>query len=405
MSAEQPLVLGIETSCDETGVGIVRGETLLVDAVASSVDDHARFGGVVPEVASRAHLEEMVPTIERACREAGVRLRDLDAVSVTSGPGLAGSLMVGVASAKALALSLGVPLYGVNHLASHVAVDIVEHGPLPEPTMALLVSGGHSSLLLVPDVTSDIRSLGSTIDDAAGEAFDKVARVLGLPFPGGPYIDRAAREGDVVIDFPRGLTTGRDMERHRFDFSFSGLKTAVSRWVQAREAAGEPVPVNDVAASFQEAVVDVLTRKAVLACREQGAQHLQIGGGVAANSRLRAMAQSRCDDAGIEPAGAATGAVHRQRRDGRRARCADGAQGARRLAARPARRLVDARHPDLRLTLGLAIDVPVRAGPDSRPGWGPLTCLLAPTRRGPSMSHPSSAARDHVWGRSRCPRV
>jgi len=300
MSPEQPLVLGIETSCDETGVGIVRGETLLVDAVASSVDDHARFGGVVPEVASRAHLEEMVPTIERACREAGVTLGELDAISVTSGPGLAGSLMVGVASAKALALSLGVPLYGVNHLASHVAVDIVEHGPLPEPTMALLVSGGHSSLLLVPDVTSDIRSLGSTIDDAAGEAFDKVARVLGLPFPGGPHIDRAARDGEISIDFPRGLTTGRDMERHRFDFSFSGLKTAVSRWVQAKAAAGEAVPVADVAASFQEAVVDVLTRKAVLACKEQGAQHLQIGGGVAANSRLRAIAQSRCEDAGIE---------------------------------------------------------------------------------------------------------
>ncbi|HQX86359.1 MAG TPA: tRNA (adenosine(37)-N6)-threonylcarbamoyltransferase complex transferase subunit TsaD, partial [Ornithinibacter sp.] len=286
--SDQPLVLGIETSCDETGVGIVRGETLLVDAIASSVDEHARFGGVVPEVASRAHLEAMVPTIERACTTAGVSLRDLDAVAVTSGPGLAGALMVGVASAKALALSLGVPLYGVNHLASHVAVDIVEHGPLPEPTLALLVSGGHSSLLLVPDVTHDVRSLGSTIDDAAGEAFDKVARVLGLPFPGGPHIDRAARDGQVVIDFPRGLTQGRDMERHRFDFSFSGLKTAVSRWVQAREAAGEPVPVADVAASFQEAVTDVLTRKAVLACREHGVENLQIGGGVAANSRLRA---------------------------------------------------------------------------------------------------------------------
>ena len=296
---DEPLVLGIETSCDETGVGIVRGETLLVDAIASSVDEHARFGGVVPEVASRAHLEAMVPTIERACATAGVALRDLDAVAVTSGPGLAGALMVGVASAKALSLSLGVPLYGVNHLASHVAVDIVEHGPLPEPVLAMLVSGGHSSLLLVPDVTSDVRSLGSTIDDAAGEAFDKVARVLGLPFPGGPHIDRMAREGTVTIDFPRGLTTGRDMDRHRFDFSFSGLKTAVSRWVQAREAAGEPVPVADVAASFQEAVTDVLTRKAVLACRENGVEHLQIGGGVAANSRLRAMAQERCDAAGI----------------------------------------------------------------------------------------------------------
>jgi N6-L-threonylcarbamoyladenine synthase len=300
MAADQPLVLGIQTSCDETGVGIVRGETLLVDAIASSVDEHARFGGVVPEVASRAHLEAMVPTIERATRDAGVRLEDLDAIAVTSGPGLAGALMVGVAAAKSLAVALGKPLYGVNHLASHVAVDIVEHGPLPEPTLAMLVSGGHSSLLLVPDVTSDITSLGSTIDDAAGEAFDKVARVLGLPFPGGPHIDRAAREGDsVAIDFPRGLTGGRDMERHRFDFSFSGLKTAVARWVQAREAAGEPVPVADVAASFQEAVTDVLTRKAVLACREHGVENLQIGGGVAANSRLRAMAQERCDAAGI----------------------------------------------------------------------------------------------------------
>jgi N6-L-threonylcarbamoyladenine synthase len=300
VSADQPLVLGIETSCDETGVGIVRGEELLVDAIASSVDEHARFGGVVPEVASRAHLEAMVPTIERACTQAGVRLTDLDAIAVTSGPGLAGTLMVGVAAAKSLAVALGAPLYGVNHLASHVAVDIVEHGPLPEPTLALLVSGGHSSLLLVPDVTHDVRSLGSSIDDAAGEAFDKVARVLGLPFPGGPHIDRAAREGDsVAIDFPRGLTSGRDMERHRFDFSFSGLKTAVARWVEARERSGEPVPVADVAASFQEAVVDVLTRKAVLACRENGVENLQIGGGVAANSRLRAMAQERCDAAGI----------------------------------------------------------------------------------------------------------
>ena len=299
-TTDQPLVLGIETSCDETGVGIVRGETLLVDAIASSVDEHARFGGVVPEVASRAHLEAMIPTIERACTTAGVALRDLDAIAVTSGPGLAGALMVGVAAAKSLSVGLGVPLYGVNHLASHVAVDIVEHGPLPEPTMALLVSGGHSSLLMVPDVTAEITSLGSTIDDAAGEAFDKVARVLGLPFPGGPHIDRAAREGAVTIDFPRGLTTGRDLERHRFDFSFSGLKTAVARWVELRQRSGEVVPVADVSASFQEAVVDVLTRKAVAACRAEGVEHLQIGGGVAANSRLRALAQERCDAAGIE---------------------------------------------------------------------------------------------------------
>lgn len=295
-----PLVLGIETSCDETGVGIVHGQTLLADAVASSVDEHARFGGVVPEVASRAHLEAMVPTIDRACQTAGVQLRDLDAIAVTSGPGLSGALLVGLAAAKALALALDKPLYGVNHLASHVAVDIVEHGPLPEPTAALLVSGGHSNLLLVPDITDDITSLGATIDDAAGEAFDKVARVLGLPFPGGPFIDKAAREGDAAyVTFPRGLTSGRDMARHRFDYSFSGLKTAVARWVEARERDGQPVPVADVAASFQEAVTDVLTRKAVLACREHGVDDLLIGGGVAANSRLRAMAQERCDAAGI----------------------------------------------------------------------------------------------------------
>jgi N6-L-threonylcarbamoyladenine synthase len=297
---DEPLVLGIETSCDETGVGIVRGHTLLADAVASSVDQHARFGGVVPEVASRAHLEAMVPTIERACATAGVALNDVDALAVTSGPGLAGALMVGVAAAKALALGLGKPLYGVNHLAAHVAVDQLEHGALPEPCLAMLVSGGHSSLLRVTDVTTGVDPLGATIDDAAGEAFDKVARLLGLPFPGGPHIDRAAREGDgIAIDFPRGLTSRRDLERHRFDFSFSGLKTAVARWVERRERAGDKVPIADVAASFQEAVVDVLTRKAILACKETGADHLLIGGGVAANSRLRTLAEERAAKAGI----------------------------------------------------------------------------------------------------------
>jgi N6-L-threonylcarbamoyladenine synthase len=295
-----PLVLGIETSCDETGVGIVRGHTLLADAVASSVEEHARFGGVVPEVASRAHLEAMVPTLERAAGTAGIRLEDIDAVAVTSGPGLAGALLVGVAAAKALAIALGKPIYGVNHLAGHVAVDQLEHGPLPEPCLALLVSGGHSSLLLVQDVTVGVEPLGATIDDAAGEAFDKVARLLGLPFPGGPHIDRAARDGDsVYIDFPRGLTSRRDLERHRFDFSFSGLKTSVARWVEARERSGEPVPVHDVAASFQEAACDVLVRKALDAATSQGVDDLLIGGGVAANSRLRAMAQERAAARGV----------------------------------------------------------------------------------------------------------
>ena len=303
MTTDEPLVLGIETSCDETGVGIVRGNTLLADAVASSVEQHARFGGVVPEVASRAHLEAMVPTIQRACDTAGVRLSDVDAIAVTHGPGLAGALLVGVAAAKALALTLDKPLYGVNHLAAHVAVDQLEHGPLPEPCLALLVSGGHSSLLRVTDVTgetSGVDPMGATIDDAAGEAFDKVARLLGLPFPGGPHIDRVAREGNqVAIDFPRGLTSRRDLERHRFDFSFSGLKTAVARWVEAKERSGEPVPVADVAASFQEAVCDVLVRKALDAAAAEGIEDLMIGGGVAANSRLRAMAEERAGRIGI----------------------------------------------------------------------------------------------------------
>lgn len=296
----EPLVLGIETSCDETGVGIVRGTTLLADEVASSVDAHVRFGGVVPEIASRAHLESLIPTLDRACARAGVHLRDVDAIAVTAYPGLAGALLVGVSAAKALAFTLGKPLYGVSHLASHVAVDRLVHGELPEPAIALLVSGGHSSILRVDDVTGDVVTLGATIDDAAGEAFDKVARVLGLPFPGGPWIDRAARDGDAsYVDFPRGLTSSRDLQEHRYDLSFSGLKTAVSRWVSAREASGEPVPVADVAAAFQEAVVDVLTAKAVAACVDQGIEQLVLGGGVAANSRLRALAEERCSDAGV----------------------------------------------------------------------------------------------------------
>jgi N6-L-threonylcarbamoyladenine synthase len=290
-----PLVLGIETSCDETGVGLVRGRQLLADAVASSVAEHARFGGVVPEVASRAHLEAMIPTFDRALDLAGVGADQIDAVAVTAGPGLAGALLVGVAAAKAYAYALGKPLYGVNHLAAHIAVDQLEHGPLPSPAVALLVSGGHSSLLLVPDVAGQVIPLGATIDDAAGEAYDKVARVLGLPFPGGPPIDREARDGDpAAIAFPRGKQRDGTL-----DFSFAGLKTAVARWVEAREAAGEPVPVADVAASFQEAVVDVLTRKAVQACQRNDVADLIIGGGVAANSRLRSLAAERCEAAGI----------------------------------------------------------------------------------------------------------
>jgi N6-L-threonylcarbamoyladenine synthase len=294
-----PLILGIESSCDETGVGLVRGHELLANEVASSVDLHARYGGVVPEIASRAHLEALVPTLNRACQTAAVDLAEIDGIAVTAGPGLMGALVVGLAGAKALAYALGKPLYGVNHLAGHVAVDVLEHGPLPQPCVALLVSGGHTSLLLVEDMSSTITELGSTVDDAAGEAYDKVARLLGLPYPGGPVIDRAATGDPTFIAFPRGLTAQKDQAKHRFDFSFSGLKTAVARWVEERELVGNSVPIADVAASFQEAVCDVLSAKAMDACAATGATDLLIGGGVAANRRLRRLLAERAAACGV----------------------------------------------------------------------------------------------------------
>lgn len=298
-------MLGIETSCDETGVALVRAHAdrseLLVDAVASSMDEHARFGGIIPEIASRAHLEAMVPTIERALGEAGVALSDVDAVAVTAGPGLVGPLTLGASAAKALALGLGVPLYGVNHVIGHAAVDELVDGLFPDRVMALVVSGGHSSLLLVDDVVTGVTELGSTLDDAAGEAFDKVGRLLGLPYPGGPHIDRLARAGDpTAIRFPRGLTAPKDQAAHAYDFSFSGLKTAVARWVEARQDAGQPLPLEDVAASFAEAVADVLTAKTIAACRRHDVSTLVVGGGFSANSQLREMAAKRCAEAGIE---------------------------------------------------------------------------------------------------------
>lgn len=302
MNRDAPLVLGIETSCDETGIGIVRGRELLANIIASSMDEHARYGGVVPEVAARAHLEALRPALQEAVATAGIDLKDLDAVAVTSGPGLAGALMVGVGAAKALALSLDKPLYAVNHLVGHVGADVLgDEGPLEYPTIALLVSGGHTSLLLVKDLTSDVELLGETIDDAAGEAFDKVARILGLPYPGGPHIDRVAAEGDPkAIRFPRGLTLPKDMDKHRYDFSFSGLKTAVARWVEVRRDAGEEIPAADVAASFREAVVDVLTAKAIAACKDYGVPRLLLGGGVIANARLRQVAHERAQAAGVQ---------------------------------------------------------------------------------------------------------
>jgi N6-L-threonylcarbamoyladenine synthase len=296
----EPLVMGIESSCDETGVAIVRGHDVLANEVASSCELHARFGGVVPEVASRAHLEAIGPALRRAIAAADVRLTDLDAVAVTAGPGLMGALVVGLSAAKALAAALDKPLYGLNHLVGHVAVDMLDHGALPRRCLALLVSGGHTNLLLVNDITGDIVEVGTTIDDAAGEAYDKVSRLLGLGYPGGPVIDKAAQNGDKdAIAFPRGLSTGHDMEKHRFDFSFSGLKTSVARWVETRQRDGLPVPLDDVAASFQEAVADVLTAKAVDAALHYGVDTVLLGGGVAANSRLRGLLEERCADKGL----------------------------------------------------------------------------------------------------------
>ncbi|WP_299564064.1 tRNA (adenosine(37)-N6)-threonylcarbamoyltransferase complex transferase subunit TsaD [uncultured Mycolicibacterium sp.] len=289
------IILAIESSCDETGVGIAEladdgTVTLLADEVASSVEEHVRYGGVVPEIASRAHLEALGPAVRRAMTTAGITRPDV--VAATIGPGLAGALLVGVAAAKAYAAAWEVPFYGVNHLGGHLAADVYEHGPLPE-CVGLLVSGGHTHLLHVRSLGQPIEELGSTVDDAAGEAYDKVARLLGLGYPGGRVLDELARTGDrEAIVFPRGMTGPRD---DPYAFSFSGLKTAVARYVEQHPEASRA----DVAAGFQESVADVLTAKAVRACTDLGVSTLLIAGGVAANSRLRELAEQRCAAAGI----------------------------------------------------------------------------------------------------------
>ena len=294
-----PVVLGVESSCDETGFGIVSDGTLLGQGLASSAAQHADFGGVVPEIAARAHLEAAVPTLQLALKDAGVELGDITHVAATSGPGLATAVHVGLAAAKSVAWSLGVPLYGVHHLAGHAAADVLEHGPLPSQSIVLIVSGGHTSLLHVGDLVRDpIEHLGDTLDDAAGEAFDKVSRLLGLGYPGGPAISRAAVDGDPhAFAFPRAMLRPQDA---RYTFSFSGLKTAVARTVETLERAGEPVPVADIAASFEQAVVDVLVTKALRALQDRGLDTLIIVGGVAANARLRAEAERRTRELGIE---------------------------------------------------------------------------------------------------------
>jgi N6-L-threonylcarbamoyladenine synthase len=287
------LVLGIETSCDETAIALVEdGLRVRSNVVGSQVERHRPYGGVVPEIAARAHLELLLPCIDRALVEGGCTYTDIDAVAVTRGPGLAGALLVGIAAAKGLALAHGLPLIGVNHLEGHVCAVQLEFGPLPTPLVAVIVSGGHTSLVLL-DAEGRFSTVGATIDDAAGEAFDKVARFLGLPYPGGPEIDQLARDGNrCAMAFPRAMPT-------TLDFSFSGLKTAVIRELRRREAAGEPIDVSDVAASFQEAVVDVVVQKALAAARLHGVEYVTVTGGVAANSRLRERMAHSCGQAGL----------------------------------------------------------------------------------------------------------
>ena len=288
------IVLGIETSCDETGVAIVEDQRIRSNVIASQIDLHARFGGVVPELASRAHVMMINPAIEQALADASVGFRDLDAVAVTVGPGLVGALLVGVAAAKATAAGLDVPLIGINHLEGHIESAFLQEPDLEPPVIALIVSGGHTMIARMPG-HGRFEILGQTIDDAAGEAFDKVARFLGLGFPGGPAIDRLARDGDAeAYRFPRAL-----LNEPNYDFSLSGLKTAVIRWAREREATGEEFDLADVAASFQEAIVDVQVAKTVRAALDEGIGSIVIAGGVAANSRLRDRMREAGEQAGL----------------------------------------------------------------------------------------------------------
>jgi len=290
------ITLGIETSCDETAVAIVEdGFTLRTDLIARQEHLHERFGGVVPEVAARAHVEALNPLLAQALDETGLDVGDLDGVAVTVGPGLVGALLVGMAAAKAISLAAKKPLVGVNHLEAHYWANFLEHGKPEPPYVTLIVSGGHTMLVHVPELFRHV-VLGQTLDDAAGEAFDKVARMLGLGFPGGPALDAAARTGDPnAIRFPRAMEDSGDL-----DFSMSGLKTAVLRYVKGERAAGRDIDVPDLAASFQEAIVDVQVTKTIEAARRTGVERVLMGGGVVANTRLRERLVADGSSAGLE---------------------------------------------------------------------------------------------------------
>lgn len=297
----EPIVLGIESTCDETAAAVVRGRTLVTNVVASSMQEHARYGGVIPEIASRAHAEAFVPCVSRALAEADMTLSDVDAIAVSAGPGLAGCLAVGVSGAKALAWASGKPLYGINHVIGHIAVTQLQFGAFPANALALIVSGGHTSLLHVDDIVRSIQVVGTTLDDAAGECFDKVARLLGFPYPGGPHIDRHAQGGDpTAIKVPQGLTQGQAGAKHPYDFSFSGVKTAVARWVESEQAAGHAIPIDNVCASLADSVATVLAKKAMRGCAQYNADTLIVGGGFSANSQLRAKLAEYGERDGVE---------------------------------------------------------------------------------------------------------
>lgn len=289
----KPTILAFETSCDETAVAVVRGTEVLSNVLSSQIDLHSRFGGVVPEVAARAHVEAIRGLTHHALAEAGVHPADLDAVAATEGPGLVGALLVGHAFAKATAWARQLPFVGVDHMEGHLFAPLLEHPDYRPPAIVLLASGGHSQIVHVQD-WGDYDTLGSTIDDAAGEAFDKLARVMGLPFPGGPAIDKASEGGDpAAVAFPRALP---DRRHH---FSFSGLKTSVVTYLDKAKAAGDLSPLPDVAASLQEAIVDVLVAKTMNAVDDTGVRVVGGGGGVLANRRLREKLTEACEQRGV----------------------------------------------------------------------------------------------------------
>lgn len=290
---ERPLILGIESSCDETAAAIIRGRELLSDEIASSAATQAKYGGVVPEIASRAHAEAVDEVVARALRNAGVRKEELDAVAVTYGAGLLGALLVGLSFAKGFAYGLGIPLIGVDHIRGHLAAAYLEDETLEPPFLTLLASGGHTAILYTASADA-FRVLGGTLDDAAGEAFDKVARVLGLSYPGGPHVEALAREGKNVVPMPKMLKGGGG-----YDFSYSGLKTAVINYVHTRQQKGEAWNPADVACSFQHAALDVLIRKTVEGALETGVKVVTAGGGVAANGYLREHLAAACAEAGL----------------------------------------------------------------------------------------------------------